>query len=298
MAWILFAVLLIAAAGLLLLTSIQRQQQQSWVEKRLKENPNFSKREQLDEQLQSLGQTAWIRRVVSLDHETAEWLQQAGWGKSSHRAVFASAQLVLPLLLLLVTMVFLGLRQTPPSHPWIWYFFAVAIGMLAPKRILAKVVAKRKQQLAKEVSIFIPLLRILFGAGLTVEQSIRVLSHDGSELMPVLSAEIKNMLMRVDTGMALADEMKALAMRLEVDELSDCMAILRQLTTQGGGALQSLLSLKKLLDDRRLTSLQEKVSKMSAKMSVVMMVFLFPALLIVLAAPGFIAIGKGLGGMS
>jgi tight adherence protein C len=53
-----------------------------------------------------------------------------------------------------------------------------------------------------------------------------------------------------------------------------------------------LLALKQLLDDRRLTRLQEYISKMSAKMSVVMMLFLFPALLIVLAGPGFTAITR------
>ena len=46
-----------------------------------------------------------------------------------------------------------------------------------------------------------------------------------------------------------------------------------------------------------MTTLQERVSKMSAKMSVVMIAFLFPALLIGLAGPGFIAIFKALGAM-
>jgi tight adherence protein C len=68
--------------------------------------------------------------------------------------------------------------------------------------------------------------------------------------------------------------------------------ILQQLIQQGGGAMKSLLALKQLLDDRRLTRLQEYISKMSAKMSVVMMLFLFPALLIVLAGPGFTAITR------
>ena len=296
MAWILFAVLLIAGAGLILIGSINRQQRQRLVQQRLQDE-GASRRELLDDRLQQIGKKAWTHRLVSLDHETAMLLNQAGWSKSSHRALFAGAQLALPIVLLLVVTVLLQSRAEPAEHPWLWYVCAIGIGMLAPKRILAKLVARRKAQLAAEVSIFIPLLRILFGAGLTVEQSIRVLSTEGAELMPVLSSEIKTLLMRVDSGMAMADEMKALSDRLEVDEFTDCMAILRQLTTQGGGAMQSLLTLKKLLDDRRLTTLQEKVSKVSAKMSIVMMLFLFPALLIVLAAPGFIAIGKGLGGM-
>lgn len=62
--------------------------------------------------------------------------------------------------------------------------------------------------------------------------------------------------------------------------------------------MSSLLALKKLLDERRLTNLQEYISKLSGKMSVVMMLFLFPALLIVLAGPGMSAIGRALGGIS
>ncbi|MCY1413553.1 hypothetical protein D9M71_289860 [compost metagenome] len=56
--------------------------------------------------------------------------------------------------------------------------------------------------------------------------------------------------------------------------------------------MKSLLSLKQLLDDRRLTRMQEKISKLSGKMSGVMMVFLFPALMIVLAGPALTALAK------
>jgi len=79
-----------------------------------------------------------------------------------------------------------------------------------------------------------------------------------------------------------------------VDEFTDTCIILQQLIHQGGGAMNSLLALKQLLADRRLTRLQEYISKMSAKMSVVMMVFLFPALLIVLGGPAMIAISRAL----
>jgi tight adherence protein C len=48
------------------------------------------------------------------------------------------------------------------------------------------------------------------------------------------------------------------------------------------------------MEERQLSALREYVNVLSGKMSVVMMVFLFPALLIFLAGPGFIALAKGL----
>jgi tight adherence protein C len=119
-----------------------------------------------------------------------------------------------------------------------------------------------------------------------------VLSIEGQKLLPELTSELRLILARVDSGLELGQELNKAAAMLAVDEFTDTSVILQQLIQQGGGAMKSLLALKQLLDDRRLTRLQEYISKMSAKMSVVMMLFLFPALLIVLAGPGFTAITR------
>ena len=103
------------------------------------------------------------------------------------------------------------------------------------------------------------------------------------------------MLVRVDSGLELSQELSKTAALLDVDEFNDTCVILQQLIQQGGGAMKSLQALKELLDDRRLTRMEEYISKMSAKMSVVMMVFLFPALMIVLAGPSFMAIARAFG---
>lgn len=183
----------------------------------------------------------------------------------------------------------------PHAAPaWIAPMFAVGIGYLLPKRVLAAAAKYRQQTIAKEISTFIPLLRILFESGMAIEQSLRVVGNEAQRLLPALTHELRLILARVDSGLELGEELGKTARLLEVDEFTDTCIILQQLIQQGGGAMKSLLALKQLLDDRRLTRLQEYISKMSAKMSVVMMVFLFPALLIVLGGPAFIGIARAL----
>ena len=244
--------------------------------------------------MRQLGGSSLAQRSVSLDNETQVLLNRVGWRKASQRSLFAAFQVGVPIVLMGLT--FLGQELFFPQAAPVWIAPAVALGIgyLLPKRVLAAAAKYRQQRIAREIATFIPLLRILFESGMAVEQSLRVLGNDAQRLLPSLTHELRLILARVDSGLELGEELGKTARLLEVDEFTDTCIILQQLIQQGGGAMKSLLALKQLLDDRRLTRLQEYISKMSAKMSVVMMVFLFPALLIVLGGPAFIGIARAL----
>jgi len=242
--------------------------------------------------LRALGNSRFGRRSVSIDSETQTLLGRLGWRRANERALFAACQIGTPLLALGLAIFLQEVFFPQTSHRWMAPMFAAGGGYLLPKRLLAYAAARRQKTIAVEISTFIPLLRILFESGMAVEQALRVLSIEAQKLLPELTSELRLILSRVDSGLELGQELNKTAVMLAVDEFTDTCVILQQLIHQGGGAMKSLLALKQLLDDRRLTRLQEYISKMSAKMSVVMMLFLFPALLIVLAGPGFTAIAR------
>jgi tight adherence protein C len=242
--------------------------------------------------LRALGGSKFGQRSVSIDSETQTLLNRIGWRRSSERALYAACQIGTPLLTLGLAIFLQEVFFPQADNRWIVPMLATGGGYLLPKRLLAYAATRRQKTIAVEVSTFIPLLRILFESGMAVEQALRVLSTEAQKLLPELTSELRLILTRVDSGLELGQELNKAAVMLAVDEFSDTCVILQQLIQQGGGAMKSLLALKQLLDDRRLTRLQEYISKMSAKMSVVMMLFLFPALLIVLAGPGFTAIAR------
>lgn len=281
-------------AGFLLLAAQAMRQARARLRVSRRLQGRLAPDERLGEWLHRLGSSRLGRSLQSLDGETQTLLARLGWRRSRQRALFAAVQLGLPLLT--GGLVLLLLPGVPgEGSGWVAVLCAMGLGYLLPKRLLAVAAARRQQRIAEEVSLLIPLLRILFETGLAVEQALRVLAEEGRSLLPHVSAELRLVLQRVDSGLALGPELDKSAKQLAVDELTDTCAILQQLLIQGSGGLKSLLALKQLLDDRRLTRLQERVSKMSAKMSAVMMVFLFPALLIVLAGPGFSAMARALG---
>jgi tight adherence protein C len=74
--------------------------------------------------------------------------------------------------------------------------------------------------------------------------------------------------------------------------------MLKQVTRYGGNIRDSLAEYTTLVEQRQVSELREYVSKLSAKMTVVMILFLFPALMIFLAGPGFMGLAKALKGVS
>jgi len=287
------ALLLFAALTLAAGQWMQRRRRKRAVTRRLQ--GHMSRDNRFGNLLRRLGESRFGQHLISMDNETLVLLNRVGWRKASQRSLFAASQIATPVLALGIVSLLEGGLLPDTTSPWIAPFLALAGGYLFPKRLLVVLARRRQKQVVQEISTFIPLLRILFESGMAVEQALRVLSQEGRELLPVVTGELRLVLARVDSGLELGEELNKVAGLLEVDEFDDICVILHQLIHQGGGAMKSLLALKQLLDDRRLTRQQEYISKLSAKMSVVMMVFLFPALLIVLAGPGFTALAKAFG---
>ncbi|CAI8931562.1 type II secretion system protein F [Pseudomonas sp. ODNR1LW] len=287
---LLSSLLFLLASGLFVGVIVQMRRRARQVVQRLDGKAPSENR--FSQWLHALGTSRVGQQSVKLDNETQTLLNCLGWRTARQRALFAAFQVGTPVLALALSALVQGLFFPEVTRAWLVPAFALGIGYLLPKRLLAAAAHHRQKKLAVEISTFIPLLRILFESGMAVEQSLRVLSNEGKLLMPTLTHELRLVLARVDSGLELGDELNKATRLLAVDEFTDTCVILQQLLHQGGGAMKSLLALKLLLDDKRLARLQEYISKMSAKMSVVMMLFLFPALLIVLAGPGFTALAR------
>ncbi|KAA8740022.1 type II secretion system F family protein [Pseudomonas koreensis] len=290
---IISALFLLGAAVLLIANLLEQRRRSRQISRRL--DGEMIRENRFGNLLQVLGESKVGQHSVRIDNETQTLLNRLGWRSARQRSLFAACQIGSPLLMLALVLLLQGVFFPHVEKQWIAPLFALGVGYLLPKRLLVMAVARRQKRLASEIITFLPLLRILFESGMAVEQALRVLSHEAQALLPVLTQELRLVLVRVDSGLELGEELNKATQLLAVDEFTDTCVILQQLLYQGGGAMKSLLSLKQLLDDRRLTRLQEYISKMSAKMSVVMMLFLFPALLIVLAGPGFTALAKALG---
>jgi tight adherence protein C len=170
--------------------------------------------------------------------------------------------------------------------------FGVGFGFIAPRKVLRWTAERRRRAIREELPIMLNLMRLLFDAGLSLEHTLKAISEQGKQIAPNLAAEFAAVLVRIQNGQDRGTALEDMAERLGIDELTETVAILKQAARFGGSLRESLLRYLRLLEDRRMTDLRDKVGKLSAQMTVVMVVFMFPALMIFLAGPGFMALIK------
>lgn len=245
--------------------------------------------------IERMGQRPTLRWIGASDQdEHVRWLRQAGWSGASQRFMFRMALVMTPFLGAVSAGACAAMSDAGGMQAAALVFVGFTLGFLAPRRILEYCAKRRQRAIAEEVPIATHLIRMLFDAGRATEQALRVLHTEGKTLIPGLAQELGNVLQRIDAGQDRTEALADLSEALDVAELTDLSAVLRQVTRFGGSVRESLLQFVQLMEDRQETALRERVGKLSAKMTVVMVVFLFPALMIFLAGPGFLALGQAL----
>lgn len=247
---------------------------------------------------------AWLQQRLERfsQSEFAEMqllLVQAGWGKPQHRFYYLVAAWLLPLAVAVFAAFSAFIQGKPLSNALLHMVFAFALLFVAVRNVLRWRARERQAAIRKEVVTWLHLLRMLFDAGLSLEHALRVLVQQARDLVPNLAQELGATLKRMEAGQDRSEALTEMAAPLAVPELNDTVAMLKQATRYGGNMREPLIEYTKLIEQRQVSELREQVGKLSAKMTIVMVIFLFPALMIFVAGPGFIGLAnalKGVGG--
>ncbi|CAG0979630.1 hypothetical protein MTYP_01683 [Methylophilaceae bacterium] len=229
--------------------------------------------------------------------EMQQLLVQAGWGNARTRLYYLMAAWLLPLASGIAGGIYALAEGESLANVILYLLFGFAASFVFMRRFLRWKAQKRQAAIRKEVIPLLHLLRMLFEAGLSLEHILRVIEQQGRDLIPNLARELRLVLKRIEAGQDRAEALAEMAAPLDVPELNDTIAMLKQVTRYGGNIRDSLEEYTELVEQRQVSELREYVSKLSAKMTIVMIVFLFPALMIFLAGPGFLGLAKALKGV-
>ncbi|MCI5061834.1 MAG: type II secretion system F family protein [Algiphilus sp.] len=241
-----------------------------------------------------------IERLVDTDNETPRLLVQAGWRQSREQSLYYLAQLLVPVIAALIAAAFwLGKPAEASNLNYLMYFLmAVIAGLLAPRFYLRRRAEARRERIAGEVPLFIHLLVLLFEAGLSTRQALSSLVREGRGTLPELNREFAVVTRQLDAGGDSTEVLRNLEQALQVSDLGNVLGVLRQVDRYGGEVREPLMETLANLEERRTMDMREKVNATSGRMTVVMVLFFFPALLIFVAGPAFVSVIKALGNVA
>jgi tight adherence protein C len=158
--------------------------------------------------------------------------------------------------------------------------------------VLRSVAGSRRKRIQAEVPLFVHLLVLLYDAGLSTRQAFSNLVKEGGNVLPELGREVRLVLLQIEAGGDTSEVLRNLGDTLEVGDLTTILGVLRQVDRYGGEIREPLLDSLKVIEERRGLDMREQVNLTSGRMTLVMVVFFFPALLIFSAGPAVTAFIK------
>ena len=237
-----------------------------------------------------------MESLVDEHGESAKLMLQAGWRSPEGRMVWYAFQAVLPLIfagLVLVYWLF-GPDKNKVMYTAFVGFGAAAFAFLIPRWVLRGAANGRRERIKNEVLLFIHMLALLFDAGLSTRQAFASLVRDSRGVLPELGKEFELLLRQLEAGSDTAETLKNLGDLIDVPDLTSVLGVLRQVDRYGGEIRQPLMEVLDVIEERRTLDAREKVNLISGRMTVVMVLFFFPSLLIFVAGPAFSAIIRAL----
>jgi len=227
-------------------------------------------------------------------------LAQAGFRSKDALVIYLFAKLALPFVLGAVAVVLVYVSNLWAMSGMMKLFVAIAAvvaGAYAPEVFVANIRQKRQQILQKGLPDALDLLVICTEAGLALDAALTRVARETGPACPELAEELS--ICAVELGF-LPDRRQALdnlSTRTDLASIRGVVNSLQQTEKYGTPLSLSLRVLSTEFRNDRMMRAEEKAARLPATLTVPLILFILPALFVVLLGPAVISAIDGLGGL-
>jgi tight adherence protein C len=167
-------------------------------------------------------------------------------------------------------------------------------GYWAPGLMVTNGRQKRQTQLLKTFPDALDMLVASVEAGLGLDASFRRIADEMTSAAPLLCAELKQVNNEVGGGVPRVEALQHLSHRTGLDEITALVNVLVQAERFGTPVARSLRIHSEMVRTRRMQRAEEAAAKISPKLTVAMILFMLPCLIIVLIGPAVVNVVRNL----
>lgn len=181
---------------------------------------------------------------------------------------------------------------------WLIAILASAyIGSLFPRLVLDYLVKRRQEAIRLALPDALDLLVITTNAGLALNAAIDRVANELVVVAPELADELKLTSIQLRVSSDVEGVLNGLAERTNLDGMRTLVNTFVQARQYGTAITKALRILARSERTARMMRLEEQAAKLAVKMTVPMMLFILPTVLIVGAGPAILGLMKTLSGM-
>lgn len=181
-------------------------------------------------------------------------------------------------------------QRTIDSIALLGTFLLACVGYYLPVVWLKVTAHYRKKDLYKTFPDAIDLLMVCVEAGLGVDAAIRRVSREIHITSPELAKEFRILSLELKTGKSRNECLKNLALRTDLSDVDNLVRLMIQAEKYGTGVANALRVHAEEMRQKRYSRLEELAAKLPVKLTVPMILFIFPAFFFVIAGPAAIQV--------
>jgi len=174
--------------------------------------------------------------------------------------------------------------------------FAAAIGFLSPNAWLWLSIRERSDKIRRGLPDSLDLLVVSVEAGLGLDAAVQRVGDEMRRVYPELSDEMQVATIETQMGVPRSEALTRMADRTGVQEMKSLVAIISQAERLGTSIAKALRNQAEALRTKRRQQAEERAQKTAVKLLLPLILFIFPAILVVLGGPAGIKLAQTLGG--
>jgi tight adherence protein C len=166
----------------------------------------------------------------------------------------------------------------------------LTFGLFVPSYYISRRAKKRQGAIAKQLSDVLDLLVVCVEAGLGLYEAIKVVGTEAERQKQEIGTELSLVSSEISAGASLGQSMRSLAERTAVDDIKPLAATLIQSEQLGAQIGPALHASSDALRTRRRLRAEESAQKASVKILFPLVLFVLPAMIMVIVGPAMIQV--------
>jgi tight adherence protein C len=220
---------------------------------------------------------------------------QAGFLGSRAVAFFFISRIAAAIVFAVIVFIMApNLLPTKTDLHWPMVWLSACIGYFAPSIYLNRRIAKRRDEHRAGFPDFMDLLVVCSNAGLSMEASLDRVGRELADSYPSLSSNIHMTMLELRAGRTLGESLEHLAQRLSLEEARAFATLLQQSEELGSSLTDTLRVYSDDMRHKRMSIAEEKAHSLPAKLSVPLILCIFPVIIIVIMLPVYVRVKYGI----